>query len=151
MFINRRQIMTLAAGGVAAVNAIAPADQARAAADHKIKAVAFDGFPIYGPYEAAGVMAKDSTSNPLNAFNACYDAVRGWHYHVTPGKFPYIIGGYFAKIEPGNFERPPLRPSSDAQPFWGPSPPPPAGQAQQGAQSGQPNWPNPPAPATSSH
>ena len=49
MFINRRQIMTLAAGGVAAVNAIAPAGQALAAADHKIKAVAFDGFPIIDP------------------------------------------------------------------------------------------------------
>ena len=34
---------------------------------------AFDGLPIYGPYQAAGVMAKDSTTNPLNAFNACYD------------------------------------------------------------------------------
>jgi 2-haloacid dehalogenase len=49
MFVNRRQIMTLAAGGVAAVNAIAPAGQALAAADHKIKAVAFDGFPIIDP------------------------------------------------------------------------------------------------------
>jgi hypothetical protein len=60
---------------------------------------AWDGLPIYGPYQEAGVMAKDSVTNPLNAFNACYDAVRGWHYHVTPGKFPYIIGGYFAKAE----------------------------------------------------
>jgi len=65
---------------------------------------AFDGFPIYGPYEAAGVMAKDSTSNPLNAFNACYDKERGWHYHVTPGKFPYIIGGYFGKVESSNLD-----------------------------------------------
>jgi hypothetical protein len=67
---------------------------------------AFDGLPIYGPYQEAGVMAKDSTTNPLNAFNACYDAVRGWHYHVTPGKFPYVIGGYFATVEPGNLEHP---------------------------------------------
>jgi hypothetical protein len=65
---------------------------------------AFDGLPIYGPYQSAGVMAKDSTTNPLNAFNACYDAVRGWHYHVTPGKFPYIIGGYFAKVEASNID-----------------------------------------------
>jgi len=70
---------------------------------------AFDGLPIYGPYQEAGVMAKDSTTNPLNAFNACYDPVRGWHYHVTPGKFPYLIGGYFAKVEPSNIQRPPLR------------------------------------------
>ena len=65
---------------------------------------AFDGFPIYGPYEAAGVMARDSTSNPLNAFNGCYDKERGWHYHVTPGKFPYIIGGFFGKVESGNLD-----------------------------------------------
>jgi hypothetical protein len=66
---------------------------------------AFDGLPLYGPYQDAGVMAKDSTTNPLNAFNACYDPVRGWHYHVTPGKFPYLIGGYFAKVEPSNLMR----------------------------------------------
>jgi hypothetical protein len=65
---------------------------------------AFDGLPVYGPYQDAGVMAKDSTTNPLNAFNACYDDVRGWHYHVTPGKFPYIIGGYFAKVEASNIQ-----------------------------------------------
>jgi hypothetical protein len=65
---------------------------------------AFDGLPIYGPYQAAGIMAKDSTANPLNDFNACYDPVRGWHYHVTPGKFPYLIGGYFARVEPSNIE-----------------------------------------------
>ncbi len=66
---------------------------------------AFDGFPIYGPYESASVMAKDVTENPLNAFNMHYDAVRGWHYHVTPGKFPYLIGGYFGKIVSSNVER----------------------------------------------
>jgi hypothetical protein len=59
---------------------------------------AFDGFPIYGPYESKGVMAKDLTENPLNAFNMHYDAAHGWHYHVTPGKFPYIIGGYFGTL-----------------------------------------------------
>ncbi len=57
---------------------------------------AFDGFPIYGPFESAGVMAKDLTgSNALNDFNLHWDKERGWHYHVTPGKFPYIIGGYW--------------------------------------------------------
>ena len=58
---------------------------------------ALDGMPLYGPYEAADLMAKDSKDHPLNAFNAHWDKVRGWHYHVTPGKFPYIIGGYFAR------------------------------------------------------
>ncbi len=79
-------------------------------APSEVIAFAFDGLPIYGPYQSAGVMAKDSTTNPLNPFNACYDDVRGWHYHVTPGKFPYIIGGYYAKAEPGNFEGRPQRP-----------------------------------------
>src|SRR5581483_7875875 len=60
---------------------------------------AFDGFPIYGPYESKGVMAKDSKENPLNEFNVHYDAVRGWHYHVTPGKFPYVIGGYWGVVD----------------------------------------------------
>lgn len=44
MFANRREVMTLAAGGAAA--AIAPASPVRAAGGTKIKAVAFDGFPI---------------------------------------------------------------------------------------------------------
>ena len=86
---------------------------------------AFDGLPIYGPYQEAGVMAKDSTINPLNAFNACYDQVRGWHYHVTPGKFPYIIGGYFAKVEPSNLEKRPMRPPGGGGPWGGGDRPPP--------------------------
>ncbi len=64
---------------------------------------AFDGLPVYGPYEAPGEMARDSKTNPLNAFNAHFDAVRGWHYHVTPGKYPYILGGYFGKVDSRNF------------------------------------------------
>ena len=68
---------------------------------------AFDGFPIYGPYEAKGVMAKDSTANPLNEFNLHYDDAHGWHYHVTPGKFPYILGGYWGQVDPRNFRRGP--------------------------------------------
>ena len=86
---------------------------------------AFDGLPIYGPYQAAGVMAKDSTDNPLNAFNACYDAVRGWHYHVTPGKFPYLIGGYFAKVESSDISRGHGPPSGRGPP---PGRPPPEGR-----------------------
>jgi len=68
---------------------------------------AWDGLPIYGPYESAGVMARDLTTNPLNAFNAHYDPERGWHYHVTPGKMPYIIGGYFGKAESSNIDHRP--------------------------------------------
>lgn len=70
---------------------------------------AFDGFPVYGPYERAGTMAKDDKENPLDAFNAHYDAVHGWHYHVTPGQFPYILGGYMGVVERSNLSRPPRR------------------------------------------
>jgi hypothetical protein len=57
---------------------------------------AFDGFPIYGPYVRDGVLAKDATgTDALNDFNMHSDPDRGWHYQVTPGKFPYIIGGYW--------------------------------------------------------
>jgi hypothetical protein len=62
---------------------------------------AFDGFPIYGPFESDGVMAKDlKGSNALNEFNLHFDPERGWHYHVTPGEFPYIIGGYWGTEDP---------------------------------------------------
>jgi hypothetical protein len=63
---------------------------------------AFDGFPIYGPYESPNLMAKDAvgtTPPALNDFNIHYDSDRGWHYHVTPGKFPYIIGGYWGTVD----------------------------------------------------
>jgi hypothetical protein len=63
---------------------------------------AFDGFAIYGPYEGLEVMAKDSKENPINEFNGHSDPERGWHYHVTPGKFPYILGGYWGKVDPRN-------------------------------------------------
>lgn len=67
---------------------------------------AYDGFPVYGPYEGNGEMAMNSKSNPLNDFNIHYDEARGWHYHVTPGKFPYIIGGYYGMVDPRNTRRP---------------------------------------------
>ncbi|MFO0802906.1 MAG: YHYH protein [Gemmataceae bacterium] len=63
---------------------------------------AFDGFPVYGPYEAKGVLAKDSKDSPLNEYNLHDDPVRGPHYHVTPGKFPHIIGGYWGEPDPKN-------------------------------------------------
>jgi hypothetical protein len=57
---------------------------------------AFDGYPIYGPYQSTDVMAKDVKGpDALNDFNIHYDKDRGWHYNVTPGKFPYLIGGYW--------------------------------------------------------
>ncbi len=60
---------------------------------------AADGYPIFGPYESQGKLAKDSTDNPLNEFNVHFDNERLWHYHVTPGKFPHIIGGYWGVAE----------------------------------------------------
>ncbi|MCA9247873.1 MAG: YHYH protein [Planctomycetales bacterium] len=66
---------------------------------------AFDGFPVYGPYEAAGELAKSSLRHPLNEFNVHHDDQRGWHYHVTPGQFPHIIGGYWGVVETKNRRR----------------------------------------------
>ncbi len=64
---------------------------------------AFDGFPIYGPYEADGKMAKDlEGSQALDVCNGHSDKERGYHYHVTPGRFPYIVGGYAGVPERSN-------------------------------------------------
>ncbi len=68
---------------------------------------AFDGFPVHGPYEEAGVMAKDLKGDrALDVCNGHDDPARGYHYHVTPGRFPYIIGGYAGVPEPGNSHLP---------------------------------------------
>ncbi len=64
---------------------------------------AFDGFPIHGPYESEGVMARDVTGEmALDVCNGHEDASRGYHYHVTPGRFPYVIGGYRGVPDPAN-------------------------------------------------
>ncbi|WP_010586622.1 YHYH protein [Schlesneria paludicola] len=66
---------------------------------------AFDGFPVYGPYESAGVLAKDldaDSGKGLDVCNGHSDEIRGYHYHVTPGRFPYILGGYSGVVEPSN-------------------------------------------------
>ncbi|QEL13891.1 YHYH protein [Limnoglobus roseus] len=70
---------------------------------------ALDGFAVYGPYVAKGVMAKDDTANPLDAFNMRTDADRGWHYHVTPGRYPYILGGFAGTPDARNLRRGPPR------------------------------------------
>ena len=66
---------------------------------------AFDGFPVYGPYESKGLLARDDKQNPLNDFNLHEDELRGPHYHVTPGKFPHIIGGYWGELDQANRRR----------------------------------------------
>lgn len=64
---------------------------------------AFDGFPLYGPYEEAGVMAKDlAGKRALDVCNGHQGDVRGYHYHVTPGRFPYVLGGYAGVVETSN-------------------------------------------------
>jgi 2-haloacid dehalogenase len=55
MFVNRRKFVTSLAGGLAAAAAVAPADYLLAANGAKIKAIAFDGFPII---DARPVFAK---------------------------------------------------------------------------------------------
>ncbi|MBX7218767.1 MAG: YHYH protein [Blastocatellia bacterium] len=64
---------------------------------------AFDGFPIYGPYESKGVMARDlKGESALDECNGHTDTVRGYHYHVTPNKFPFILGAYRGTPETSN-------------------------------------------------
>ncbi len=64
---------------------------------------AFDGFPVHGPYEEAGVMARDLTGRvALDVCSGHSDKLRGYHYHVTPGRFPYTFGGYAGAPEPSN-------------------------------------------------
>ena len=65
--------------------------------------IAWDGYPVYGPYDDGGKMAKDLTGDQaLDVCNGHSDPVRGYHYHVTPGRFPYIIGGYVGVVETSN-------------------------------------------------
>jgi hypothetical protein len=67
---------------------------------------AFDGFPIYGPYVKADLLAKDAKGDDaLNDFNLHTDKDRGPHYQVTPGKFPYIIGGFWGTEDPRDAQR----------------------------------------------
>jgi hypothetical protein len=48
-------------------------------------------------------MAKDLESDrALDACNGHNDDQRGYHYHVTPGRFPYILGGYAGVVEASN-------------------------------------------------
>jgi 2-haloacid dehalogenase len=53
MLVNRREFVARVADGVAAANAIAFVGQAQAARSTKIKAIAFDGFPIIDPRPVA--------------------------------------------------------------------------------------------------
>jgi hypothetical protein len=64
---------------------------------------AWDGYPVYGPYVADGVMAKDlKGADALDVCNGRFDPDRGYHYHATPDRFPYLIGGYAGVVEASN-------------------------------------------------
>ena len=64
---------------------------------------AWDGYPVHGPYEADGLMAKNLGGDAaLDVCNGHEDSERGYHYHVTPGRFPYITGGYAGVVETSN-------------------------------------------------
>jgi hypothetical protein len=54
-------------------------------------------------------MAKDDKEKPLDDFNMRHDDDRGWHYNVTPGKYPYTIGGFAGTPDARNLRRGRLR------------------------------------------
>jgi hypothetical protein len=76
---------------------------------------AFDGLPVYGPYEQDGVLAAElSGADALDECNGHYDEWRGYHYHsisralavssgIAGGGFPYILGCFHAQPEMSNF------------------------------------------------
>ena len=41
-------------------------------------------------------------SEALDVCSGHIDEIRGYHYHVTPGRFPYILGGYAGEVEVSN-------------------------------------------------
>lgn len=78
---------------------------------------AFDGFPLYGPYEGSRQFARDLTgAQALDVCNGHRDPERGYHYHVTPGRFPYITGGYAGVPVKANSRELTMRAQSGAAP-----------------------------------
>jgi len=68
---------------------------------------AFDGFPVYGAWEGPQQLAKELTGETaLDVCNGHSDPQRGYHYHVTPGRFPYVLGGYHGVVETSNLRGP---------------------------------------------
>ncbi len=72
---------------------------------------AADGYPIYGPWEASGVFAKDVTgSMALDDCNGHEDAEHGYHYHaisfeLDPAGFPWVQGCWHGDPELSNLEQ----------------------------------------------
>ena len=71
---------------------------------------AFDGYPIFGPWETEGVDAHSDLMHPLDDCHGHTDAIRGYHYHTSlpysedPNGFPWIMGCYHGEPELSNFE-----------------------------------------------
>jgi len=81
----------------------------------------FDGYAVYGPN---GVDGKPPTD--LDSCNGHWDAVHGYHYHVTTA-YPYIVGGYRGVVNlrtaRGRQGGPGGPPPFGRPPFGGPPPP----------------------------
>jgi len=88
MLVNRRELVTLAAGGVVAANAIAPARQAQASGA-TIKAVAFDGFPIIDPRPVAAKREEIFPGRGLELGNA-------WRTRQFEYTWLRTLGGHYA-------------------------------------------------------
>ena len=88
MLVNRRELVTLAAGGVVAANAIAPARQAQASGA-TIKAVAFDGFPIIDPRPVAAKTEEIFPGRGLELGNT-------WRTRQFEYTWLRTLGGHYA-------------------------------------------------------
>ncbi|MBT4768773.1 MAG: YHYH protein [Phycisphaerae bacterium] len=72
---------------------------------------AIDGFPNYGPYEDAGLFAKDVTgSGALDACNGHTDGQHGYHYHsisyeLDSSGFPWVQGCWYGNPVVSNIEQ----------------------------------------------
>ena len=89
MLVNRRELVTLAAGYVAAANALAPAGQVRAASGAKIKAIAFDGFPIIDARPVAARIEELFPGKGLELGNA-------WRTRQFEYTWLRTLGGHYA-------------------------------------------------------
>ena len=77
---------------------------------------AFDGVPVYGPWESDGELAATITGKRgLDACNGHADPDRGYHYHsisyeqaleygIADDGFPWILGCFKAEPETSNFQ-----------------------------------------------
>ena len=85
MFVNRRNVVTLAAGGAAAAIAGMPAEGAQT----RIKAVAFDGFPIIDPHP---VFAKVDEMFPGKG----QELSNAWRTRLFEYTWLRTLGGHYA-------------------------------------------------------